>query len=71
MVVAAKLPHPECQPGANLEPISHRCYLREVASERDLTKETIYLSLGCLQGGMVPTGRSQAGPITLSESGPP
>jgi hypothetical protein len=25
------------------EPGSHRCYLREVASECELTKETIYL----------------------------
>ena len=32
-------------------PISHRCYLREVACEWELTKETIYLPLGCLQGG--------------------
>ena len=44
------LPHPGGNPGANLESISHRCYLREVAFEWDLTKETIYLPLGCLQG---------------------
>ena len=42
-------------PGANLESIFHRCYLREVAFECELTKETIYLPLGCLQGGCVPT----------------
>ena len=35
-------------PGANFKSISHRCYLREVAFERELTKETIYLPLGCL-----------------------
>ena len=37
--------------GANLESISHRCYLFEVAFVRKLTKETIVLPLGCLQGG--------------------
>ena len=31
--------------------ISLRCYLREVAFERELPKETIYLSLGHLQDG--------------------
>ena len=40
-------------PGANLKSISHRCYHREVAFEWELTKETIYLSLGCLRGGGV------------------
>ena len=45
-----KLIHPGGNPGANLKSIYHRCYLREVASEWDLTKETIYLPLGCLQG---------------------
>ena len=43
--------HPESNPGANLNSISHRCFLREVAFEWELTKETIYLPLGCLQGG--------------------
>ena len=28
-------------PGANLKSISHRCYLRRVALEWELTKETI------------------------------
>ena len=42
---------PGGDPGANLKSISHRCYLREVAFEWELTKETIYLTLGCLQGG--------------------
>ena len=43
--------HPRGNSGANLQSISHRCYLQEVAFEWELTKETIYLSLGCLQGG--------------------
>ena len=43
--------HPGGNPWANLKSISHRYYLREVAFERELTKETIYLPLGCLQGG--------------------
>jgi hypothetical protein len=42
---------PGGNPGANRKSISHRCYLREEAFERELTKETIYLPLGCLQGG--------------------
>ena len=37
--------------GANLKTISHRCCLREVAFEWEFTEETIYLRLGCLQGG--------------------
>ena len=43
--------HPGGNPGANLKSISHRCYLFEVAFVWELTKETIYLPLGCLQGG--------------------
>ena len=43
--------HPGGNPGANLKSISHRCFLREVACEWELTKETIYLTLGRLQGG--------------------
>ena len=46
--------HPGGDPGANLKSISHRCYLWEVAFEWELTKETIYLPLGCLQGGSSP-----------------
>ena len=38
---------------ANLKPISHRCYLFEVAFVWELTNETIVLPLGCLQGGGV------------------
>ena len=44
--------HPGGNPGANLQFISHRCYLREVAFEWELTEEAIYLPLRCLQGGL-------------------
>ena len=37
---------------AHLESISHRCHLIEVAFVWDLTKETIHLPLGCIQGGV-------------------
>jgi len=43
--------HPGGNPGANLNSISHRSYLFEVAFVWKLTKETIHLPLGCLQGG--------------------
>ena len=43
--------YPGGNPGANLKSISHRCCLREVAFEWELTKETIDLPLSCLQGG--------------------
>jgi len=46
--------HPGGNPGANLKPISHRCYRFEVAFVWELTKETIHLPLGCLQGGNTP-----------------
>ena len=39
--------------GANLKSISHGCYLREVAFQWKLTKETVYLPLCCLQGGLL------------------
>ena len=42
--------HPGGNPGANFKSISHRCYLLEVALVQELTKETIDLPLGCLQG---------------------
>ena len=35
--------NPEGNPRANLESISHKCCLLEVAFERDLTEETIHL----------------------------
>ena len=59
--------HPGGNPGANLESISHRCCLREVAFEWELTTETIDLSLGCLQGGVV---RPPA-PLAAAERLPP
>jgi hypothetical protein len=45
--------HPGGNLGANPKSISHTYYFREVAFEWELTKETIYLPLGCLQGGLV------------------
>ena len=42
---------PGGNPGANLKPISLRCYHFEVAFVWELTKETIHLPLGCLQVG--------------------
>jgi len=44
--------HPGVEFRANLKSISHRCYLFEVAFVWELTKETIVLPLGCLQGGV-------------------
>jgi hypothetical protein len=38
---------------ANHKSISHRCHLFEVASVWELTQETIYLPLGCPQGGLL------------------
>ena len=43
--------HPGVELRANLKSISHRCHLFEVAFVWELTKETIHLPLGCLQGG--------------------
>ena len=43
----------------NLKSISHRCQLLEVAFVWDLTSETIYLPLGCLQGGYTTKTRNQ------------
>ena len=38
--------------GGNLRSIAHRCHLIRVASVWALTKETIDMPLGCLQGGL-------------------
>ena len=43
---------PGGNPGAKCKSISHRCYLRQVAFQLELTQETIYLPPGCLQGGL-------------------
>ena len=44
--------HPGANPGANHKSISHRFCLREVAFQWELAKQTIFLPLGCLQGGL-------------------
>ena len=44
--------HPGGNPGANLEAISHRYFLRQVAFEWELTSKTVYSPLGCLLGGV-------------------
>ena len=43
--------HPGVELRANCKSISHRCHLFEVIFVWELTKETIHLPLGCLQGG--------------------
>jgi len=43
--------HPGVELRANLKSISHRCHLFEVAIVWELTKETIVMPMGCLQGG--------------------
>jgi hypothetical protein len=45
--------HPGVELRANLKSISNRCYLFEVAFIGELTKETIHLPLGCLQGALL------------------
>ena len=49
--------------------IAHRCYLFEVAFVWELTKETIVLPLGCLQGGLrghhQPSGATSLGQWSL------
>ena len=47
------LPHPRGNPGANLQSLSNRCHPILVAFAWDLTKTTINLPLGCLQGGLL------------------
>ena len=53
--------HPGGNPGANLKSISHRCHPILVAYVWELTKETIYLPLGCIQGGLAHGGACVAG----------
>ena len=53
--------HPGVELRANLKSISHRCHLFEVAFVWELTKETIVLPLGCLQGGPKPSTRGGRG----------
>jgi len=52
--------HPGGNPGAIRKSICHRCYLFEVAFVWVLTKETIGLPLGCLQGGLPCCGGAEA-----------
>jgi len=51
--------HPGGNPGANLKSISHRCHPILVAFVWKLTKETIHLPQGCLQGGQGGLGLEQ------------
>jgi len=44
--------HPGVELRANRRSIHHRCHLFQVAFVLELTKETIYLPLGCLQDGI-------------------
>jgi len=46
-----EVPHPGVELRANLESIFRRRFLFEEAFVWQLTKETIHLPLGCLQGG--------------------
>ena len=62
--------HPGGTQGANLKSICHRCYLREVAFECELTKKTIYLPLGCLQGGSTPAFERAWDTMAASASAP-
>ena len=52
--------HPGGNPWASLTSISHRCCILEVAFEWVLSKETIYLPLGCLKCGLIREGRTDA-----------
>ena len=45
---------PGCNPGANLKSISHTCHPILWAFVWELTKQSINLPLGCLQGGYIP-----------------
>ena len=47
-----RAPHPGVESRTNLKSISHRCHPILVAVLWELTKETIHLPLGCLQGGL-------------------
>ena len=50
--------HPGVELRANLKSISQKCHFFEAAFKWELTKETIYLPLGRLQGGRVYLKRS-------------
>ena len=57
--------HPGVELRANLKSISHRCHLFEVAFVWELTKETIHLPLGCIQGGCGPNGNGRGFPASF------
>ena len=52
--------HPEGNPGANRKSISHICHPILVAFVWELTQDTIYVPLGCLQGSVHQISREQA-----------
>ena len=60
--------HPGGNPEANLKSISHRCHPILVAFVWELTKETIHLPQGCLQGG---TGPQQVASYSSDPHPPP
>ena len=57
------LNHPGGKPWANLKSISHKCHLILVAFVWELTKATVNLPLGCLQGGAGDDPPSVAGRV--------
>ena len=62
--------HPGGNPGENLKSISHRCHPILVAFVWELTKETIYLPMGCLQGGQTCRGGPEQASSILLRSYP-
>ena len=62
--------HPRVEWRANLKSISHRCNPIMVAFVRKLTKETIDLPLGCLQGGDLRSSTTWWMPSTLNSRAP-
>ena len=64
-------PHPGVNLRANCQSISHRCDIFEVAFVWELTKETILLPLGCLQGGLPYTRSTPSTSTSLRASAAP
>ena len=54
LLICARRPARPPATGANFKSISHRCYPILLAFVWELTKTTIDLPLGCLQGGERP-----------------
>ena len=63
--------HPGGNPGVNLKSISHRCHPILVVFVWELTKETIYLPLACLQGGSGAGMASRLGGESVQRGGVP